>query len=262
MAEMQKLSKDKCGLGYTETIAFSRNAKIKNLGDQLKKLSVEPACRCHSPTAPASSNEQHRLSHDSAEKKEDLETNGCPIISIGKNHGREFDNEVQFGAFCDANGITHKFLAPRTPPSNGVVEQTMKVKESLNVKFDETPPPNSPPLVDDDLLEVDIIENQSTDKAKITRKRTKPEQTRTRERKSTQRAGRKLSKSQQCAPIGKYPTKDAMWIVKEAQGMKLFTLESLSEEAQTCHNHGLPRWQSVCSKSNPTVIKEQLMIER
>ncbi|GJT28799.1 retrovirus-related pol polyprotein from transposon TNT 1-94 [Tanacetum coccineum] len=39
----------------------------------------------------------------------------------------------------------------------------MKVKESLNVKFDETPPPNSPPLVDDDLQEVDIIENQSKD---------------------------------------------------------------------------------------------------
>ncbi|GKA78850.1 hypothetical protein Tco_0785387 [Tanacetum coccineum] len=39
----------------------------------------------------------------------------------------------------------------------------MKVEESLNVKFDETPPPNSPPLVDDDLLEVDIIENQRKD---------------------------------------------------------------------------------------------------
>ncbi|GJX12152.1 hypothetical protein Tco_0202011 [Tanacetum coccineum] len=39
----------------------------------------------------------------------------------------------------------------------------MKVEESLNVKFDETPPPNSPPLVDDDLQEVDIIENQSKD---------------------------------------------------------------------------------------------------
>ncbi|GJY35881.1 retrovirus-related pol polyprotein from transposon TNT 1-94 [Tanacetum coccineum] len=193
---------------------------------------------------------------------------GCPIISIRTDHGREFDNEVQFGAFCDANGITHNFSAPRTPQSNGVVErknrtlqemsrtllneqsipqkfwcnavdtstyilnrilirpflgktpyelfkgrkpnleyfkvfgckcfilntkdyltkfdpkstegvflgyspnskayvvlnkETMKVEESLNVKFDETPPPNSPPLVDDDLLEVDIIENQSKD---------------------------------------------------------------------------------------------------
>ncbi|GKE07291.1 retrovirus-related pol polyprotein from transposon TNT 1-94 [Tanacetum coccineum] len=39
----------------------------------------------------------------------------------------------------------------------------MKVEESLNVKFDETPPPNSLPLVDDDLLKVDIIENQRKD---------------------------------------------------------------------------------------------------
>ncbi|GKC06089.1 putative ribonuclease H-like domain-containing protein, partial [Tanacetum coccineum] len=166
MVEMQKPSKDKCGLGYTETIASSRNTKIKNLGDQLKKLSVEPACRCHSSTAPACSNEQHRLSDDSAEKKEDLETNvrqkvkldpdewiqdsGCTrhmtgnkdLFSsykpfdggnvlfgsntkskiIGKDHGRKFDNEVQFGAFCDANSITHNFPAPRTPQSNEVVE--------------------------------------------------------------------------------------------------------------------------------------------
>ncbi|GJZ25511.1 retrovirus-related pol polyprotein from transposon TNT 1-94 [Tanacetum coccineum] len=48
---------------------------------------------------------------------------GCPIISIRTDHGREFDNEVQFGAFCDANGFTHNFLAPRTPQSNGVVER-------------------------------------------------------------------------------------------------------------------------------------------
>ncbi|GJS80855.1 retrovirus-related pol polyprotein from transposon TNT 1-94 [Tanacetum coccineum] len=75
IVEIQKPSKDKCGLGYTETIASSRNTKIKNLGDQLKKLYVEPACRCHSSTALACSNEQHRLSDDSAKKKEDLETN-------------------------------------------------------------------------------------------------------------------------------------------------------------------------------------------
>ncbi|GJR13046.1 retrovirus-related pol polyprotein from transposon TNT 1-94 [Tanacetum coccineum] len=39
------------------------------------------------------------------------------------DHGREFDNEVQFGEFCNANGITHNFSAPRTPQSNGVVER-------------------------------------------------------------------------------------------------------------------------------------------
>ncbi|GJV46830.1 copia protein [Tanacetum coccineum] len=39
----------------------------------------------------------------------------------------------------------------------------MKVEESLNVKFDESPPPKSSPLVDDDILENDIIENQDKD---------------------------------------------------------------------------------------------------
>ncbi|GJY62863.1 retrovirus-related pol polyprotein from transposon TNT 1-94 [Tanacetum coccineum] len=48
---------------------------------------------------------------------------GSPIISIRTDHGREFDNEVQFRAFYDANGITHNFLAPHTPQSNGVVER-------------------------------------------------------------------------------------------------------------------------------------------
>ncbi|GJX59277.1 retrovirus-related pol polyprotein from transposon TNT 1-94 [Tanacetum coccineum] len=190
---------------------------------------------------------------------------GYPIISIRTDHGREFDNEVQFGAFCDANGITHNFLAPRTPQSNGVVErknrtlqemsramlneqsipqkfwcnvvdtstyilnmilirpflgktpyelfkgkkpsleyfkvfgskcfilntkdyltkfdpkstkgiflgyspnskayvilnkETMRVEESLNVRFDESPPSKSSPLVDDDIIENQIIENQ------------------------------------------------------------------------------------------------------
>ncbi|GJX37838.1 retrovirus-related pol polyprotein from transposon TNT 1-94 [Tanacetum coccineum] len=48
---------------------------------------------------------------------------GSSIIAIRTDHGWEFDNEVQFGAYCDAQGITHNFSAPRTPQSNGVVER-------------------------------------------------------------------------------------------------------------------------------------------
>ncbi|GKC84556.1 copia protein [Tanacetum coccineum] len=118
---------------------------------------------------------------------------GCLIISIRADHGQEFDNKVQFGAFCDANSITHNFSALRTPQSNGAVEhyltifdlkstegiflgyspnskayiilnkETIKVKESLNVKFDESPPPKSPPLEDDDTLKCEIIENKEKD---------------------------------------------------------------------------------------------------
>ncbi|GJR82052.1 retrovirus-related pol polyprotein from transposon TNT 1-94 [Tanacetum coccineum] len=190
---------------------------------------------------------------------------GFPIILIRTDHGQEFDNEVQFGAFYNASGITHNFSAPRTPQSNGVVErknrtlqemsrtmlneqsipqkfwcnavdtsiyilnrilirlflrktpyelfkgkkpspeyfkvfgskclilytkdyltkfnpkstegvflgyspnskayrtlnnETTRIEESLNVRFDESPPPKSSPLVDDDIIESQIIENQ------------------------------------------------------------------------------------------------------
>ncbi|GJT68095.1 zf-CCHC domain-containing protein [Tanacetum coccineum] len=51
---------------------------------------------------------------------------GCTIVSIRINHSREFDNEVQFGEFCNTNSITHNFSAPRTPQSNGVVERKIR----------------------------------------------------------------------------------------------------------------------------------------
>ncbi|GJT95440.1 retrovirus-related pol polyprotein from transposon TNT 1-94 [Tanacetum coccineum] len=58
---------------------------------------------------------------------------------------REFDNEVQFREFCNANGITHNFSALRTPQSNSMVEwknrtiqemsRTMLNEQSLPQKF-------------------------------------------------------------------------------------------------------------------------------
>ncbi|GJX93791.1 retrovirus-related pol polyprotein from transposon TNT 1-94 [Tanacetum coccineum] len=57
---------------------------------------------------------------------------GCSIVSIRTNHGREFDNEVQFREFCNANGITHNFLALRTPQSNGVVERKIRTLQEMS----------------------------------------------------------------------------------------------------------------------------------
>ncbi|GJT39060.1 retrovirus-related pol polyprotein from transposon TNT 1-94 [Tanacetum coccineum] len=59
---------------------------------------------------------------------------GCTIVSIRIDHGREFDNEVQFGEFCNANGITHNFSAPRTPQSNGVVERKNRTLQEMKPK--------------------------------------------------------------------------------------------------------------------------------
>nr|GEW08794.1 hypothetical protein [Tanacetum cinerariifolium] len=47
---------------------------------------------------------------------------GCIKVSIRTDRGRESDNEVQCGEFCNAYGITHNFSALRTLQSNDVVE--------------------------------------------------------------------------------------------------------------------------------------------
>ena len=57
---------------------------------------------------------------------------GCSIVSIRTDHGREFDNEVQFGRYCELNGITHNFSTPRTPQSNGVVERKNRSLQEMS----------------------------------------------------------------------------------------------------------------------------------
>nr|GEU65901.1 retrovirus-related Pol polyprotein from transposon TNT 1-94 [Tanacetum cinerariifolium] len=57
---------------------------------------------------------------------------GFTIVSIRTDHGRELDNEVQFGEFCNANGIRHNFSAPRTPQSNGVVERKKRTLQEMS----------------------------------------------------------------------------------------------------------------------------------
>ncbi|GJV97021.1 retrovirus-related pol polyprotein from transposon TNT 1-94 [Tanacetum coccineum] len=96
--------------------------------------------------------ERSRCGEKMIEEVQDDEVSWSPhdqvrlFNSVNKNdHGREFDNEVQFGEFCNANGITHNFSAPRTPQSNGVVERknrtlqemsrTMLNEQSLPQKF-------------------------------------------------------------------------------------------------------------------------------
>ncbi|GJY41492.1 retrovirus-related pol polyprotein from transposon TNT 1-94 [Tanacetum coccineum] len=57
---------------------------------------------------------------------------GYTIVSIRTDQGREFDNEVQFREFCNANGITHNFSAPRTPQSNGMVERKNRTLQEMS----------------------------------------------------------------------------------------------------------------------------------
>ncbi|GJS63000.1 retrovirus-related pol polyprotein from transposon TNT 1-94 [Tanacetum coccineum] len=53
-------------------------------------------------------------------------------LVIIDHYSREFDNEVQFGEFCNANGITHNFSCPRTPQSNGVVERKNRTLQEMS----------------------------------------------------------------------------------------------------------------------------------
>ncbi|GJY49042.1 retrovirus-related pol polyprotein from transposon TNT 1-94 [Tanacetum coccineum] len=78
----------------------------------------------------------------------------CFILNT-KDYLTKFDPKSTEGVFLGYSPNSKAYVV--------LNKETMKVEESLNVKFDETPPPSSPPLVDDDLLEVDIIENQSKD---------------------------------------------------------------------------------------------------
>nr|GEX51252.1 retrovirus-related Pol polyprotein from transposon TNT 1-94 [Tanacetum cinerariifolium] len=57
---------------------------------------------------------------------------GCSIVSTRTDHGREFNNEVQFGEFCNASGITHNFSTPHAPQSNGVVKKKNRTLQEMS----------------------------------------------------------------------------------------------------------------------------------
>ncbi|GJR51111.1 retrovirus-related pol polyprotein from transposon TNT 1-94 [Tanacetum coccineum] len=178
MVEMQKPSKDKYGLGYTEDIASTSNNKIKILGPQNDKmLSVEPATPVPSAIELACSDEQNRLSAAKTENAEKAKILGSNIIK--KNDSVCLKVNLEPDEWIKDSGCTKHMTGNKdlfssykainggySPNSKAYVilnKETMRVDESLNVKFDESPPPKSPPLVDDDILENDIIENQDKD---------------------------------------------------------------------------------------------------
>ncbi|GJS49285.1 retrovirus-related pol polyprotein from transposon TNT 1-94 [Tanacetum coccineum] len=76
------------------------------------------------------------ISNDSFSVDNSYEGNLYTLVIVDDysrtDHGREFDNEVQFGEFCKANGITHNLSAPRTPQSNGVVERKNRTLQEMN----------------------------------------------------------------------------------------------------------------------------------
>jgi transposase InsO family protein len=52
------------------------------------------------------------------------------LVSLRSDNGREFNNQF-FEEFCNENGITHNFSAPRTPQQNGVVERKNRTLQEM-----------------------------------------------------------------------------------------------------------------------------------
>nr|GEV61591.1 retrovirus-related Pol polyprotein from transposon TNT 1-94 [Tanacetum cinerariifolium] len=69
------------------------------------------------------------------EPDEWIKNSGCSkhmTVSIRTDHGWEFDNEVQFGNYCELNEISHNFSAPHTPQSNRIVETKNRTLQEMS----------------------------------------------------------------------------------------------------------------------------------
>ncbi|GJR40205.1 retrovirus-related pol polyprotein from transposon TNT 1-94 [Tanacetum coccineum] len=81
---------------------------------------------------------------------------GCKYFILNtKDYLTKFDPKSNEGIFLG--------YSPNSKAYNILNKETIRIEESLNVKFNESPPPKSPPLEDDDVLECEIIENQEKD---------------------------------------------------------------------------------------------------
>ncbi|GKB56854.1 zf-CCHC domain-containing protein [Tanacetum coccineum] len=205
MLNNQKSSSCKIGLGFDSSKASTSGTKLMSfVGSSAEKATDRSTIKVHGSTLPGpvclrtclepdewikdSGFSKHMTGNKSlfstyksydggnvvfeSNLKGKIIGKGSSIIAIRTDHGREFDNEVQFEAYCDAQGITHNFSAPRTPQSNGVVERknmtlqemsrTMLNEQSIPQKFwcnavDTPPPTKLSPLVDDDVSEEEAI---------------------------------------------------------------------------------------------------------
>ncbi|GJX66093.1 retrovirus-related pol polyprotein from transposon TNT 1-94 [Tanacetum coccineum] len=141
MIDNQRSLKDKHGLGFTEDIASTRKTKAEKLGPVDKEMStVGPAMPVPSTRESASSNEGN---WPSTEEFEILESN---------DYLTKFDPKSTEGVFLG--------YSPNSKAYAILNKETMRIEESLNVRFDESPPPKSSPLVDDDIIESQIIETK------------------------------------------------------------------------------------------------------
>nr|GEV59051.1 retrotransposon protein [Tanacetum cinerariifolium] len=82
-----------------------------------------------------------------------IKDNGCSRHIMGNKYLFSTYKAIDGGNVVFGSNIKTKIIR----------KETMMIEESLNVRFDESPPPKSSPLVDDDIIESQIIENQIED---------------------------------------------------------------------------------------------------
>nr|GEV66179.1 putative DNA helicase INO80 [Tanacetum cinerariifolium] len=73
------------------------------------------------------------------------------------------EGNVVFGGDTKSKIIGKGIFLEYSPNSKAYIilnKEIMKVEESLNVKFNESPPPMSPPVEDDDILECEVTNNK------------------------------------------------------------------------------------------------------
>ncbi|GKA74530.1 zf-CCHC domain-containing protein, partial [Tanacetum coccineum] len=75
--------------------------------------------------------------------------------AINGDHLTKFDPKSTEGVFLGYSPNNKAYII--------LNKETMRIEESLNVRFDDSPPPKSSPLVDDDIIESQIIENHIED---------------------------------------------------------------------------------------------------
>ncbi|XP_075524511.1 uncharacterized protein LOC142556904 [Primulina tabacum] len=52
------------------------------------------------------------------------------VRRIRTDHGKEFENS-SFSSFCDRKGISHEFMAPKTPQQNGIAERKNRTLQEM-----------------------------------------------------------------------------------------------------------------------------------
>ncbi|GKB00639.1 retrovirus-related pol polyprotein from transposon TNT 1-94 [Tanacetum coccineum] len=120
----------KSGIGYVKTESRSKTPPPRrNIFSQTRYNTPQPRRNSREPIH----QNFYPMNWNNQQSQGFVHMGNCSsIIAIRMDHSREFDNEVQFRAYCDAHSITHNFSAPRTPQSNGVVERKNRTLQEMS----------------------------------------------------------------------------------------------------------------------------------